>query len=462
MTTEVLNLADLTSRGVHPKVRSAARLDPYWDGLWRSGALASWVSADSVRNQQRAGLANLPGHLDIEADKALENFASPRVWRRKLEVLGQVNSWRTMTTQQLAALAGAPSLAGRSTLLNNAFAAGLIDHGWFVGALGAPAATRTRLVRPSAIDTYTKRLLPMLTYPERVAVTGGRRMRVGGQYDRHNLLTTELALRVAEFCDVAAVMGETYASFDELLGTGLGREEITGNPAADAIFIRPDGMTVAIEMTASITGRFKDKVRRWAAALSQASMSLSGLTVLFIGAPPPDRYPPAERNHFASQMTKMIREVVDEYPGVPGTRPADRIGMAMWHDYFPDRGKVSTDFLSLTARIPSGPKGEPWQRKGMLDEFDIPFTPMDPGRIEAVLTGAATVISSPVWLRRAGTPYQFHHYGLKKAGFDEAPIPQPAAQHRRPGTTTNTRRGPGALAGPPDRLLIKVPADEGS
>ncbi|MGC0252619.1 hypothetical protein [Pseudactinotalea sp. Z1748] len=461
MSDGVLALSDLTSRGVHPRVRAAARLDPYWDGLWKSGALASWVSSESVKRQAESGLGRIPAHLDIDPDEAFESFTSAWVWRRKLEVLGMVNAWRTMTDQQLAALVGAPSLAGRSGLLDTAFAAGLLDHGSFVGSMGqAHPASHTRLLRPSALDTYTRRLLPLLTYPEQVMVTGGRRLRVGGQYDRHNLLTTELALRVAEFCDVGAVMGETYASLDLLLGTGLGREEIKGNPAADAAFIRPDGMRVAIELTASITGHFKDKVRRWAQHMSKASMSLSGLTVLFIGAPPPDRYPPAERNAFASQMTKMIREVVDEYPGVPGTRHADRIGMAMWHDYFPARGKVTTDFLSLTARIPSGAKGKPWDRKGMLDEFDIPFTPMDPQRTEASHTGAATVISSPVWLRRAGQPYQFHNYAMNVAGFDTAPIPQPDPRHRE-GFDPHVHRGPGALAKPPARLTITTLRDEG-
>src|SRR5699024_1497858 len=141
--------------------------------------------------------------------------------------------------------------------------------------------------------------------------------------DRHNVLTTELALRAAEFTPITAAMGETYASMDMLLGTGLGLDEVKGNPAADAVFIRPDGMRVAIELTASISGQFEKKVRRWAKLMSDVSMSLSGLTVLFIGAPPPDRYPVTARTTFASQMAKMIRGVVDEFPGVPGTRPSD-------------------------------------------------------------------------------------------------------------------------------------------
>lgn len=462
MKGQVLALSELTSGGVHPKVSATQRLDPYWDGVWSSGALASWVSASSARRQQEAGLARIPVDLDIDPDQALKSFTSSHSWQRKVELIGMLNAWRTATAEQLAALTGSATLARRSRVMHNAFAAGLMDQGISTSALSrTQESARSHLFRPSASGVLEREFLDHLTYPERVAVGGGRRLRVGGQYDRHNILTTELALRAAEFTPIAAAMGETYASLDMLLGSGLGREAIKDNSAADAVLVRPDGMRVAIELTASITSQFSKKVRRWAEHLSKVSMSLSGLTVLFIGAPPPDRYPTGARNTFASQMAKAIRGVVDDYPGVPGTRPADRIGMAMWDDYFPDSGQVSTDFLTLRARVPGNTKGQRWNRLGMLDEFDIPFAPMDASRTDAILRGAATVISSPVWLRRTGRPYRMHDYAMVRAGFTDAPIPVPLPQHR-PGFDPSVRRGPGALAKPLGRLQHLIPADEGT
>src|SRR5699024_9330977 len=151
-----------------------------------SGALASWVSAESARRQQDAGLARIPADLDIDPEQALESFTSGHFWARKVELIGMLNAWRTATAEQLAALTGSPTLARRSRVMNNAFAAGLVDQGISTNVLSrTQESARSHLFRPSASGVLEGQFLEHLTYPERVAIGGGRRLRVGGQYDRH-------------------------------------------------------------------------------------------------------------------------------------------------------------------------------------------------------------------------------------------------------------------------------------
>src|SRR5699024_12495167 len=109
-----------------------------------------------------------------------------------------------------------------------------------------------------------------LTFAEHVAVTGGQGWDSAHRFDRHNVLTTELALRVAEFCDVATVLGEKQMGLPALLDAA----EI--NPAQedlgrklDAGLVRRDGLLIAIETTASVGESFRRKVTKWAQSLQR-------------------------------------------------------------------------------------------------------------------------------------------------------------------------------------------------
>src|SRR5690625_3385371 len=212
-----MHLADLPSRGVHPKVKAALRLDPYWDGLWASGSTASWVNIATARAQVASGLATMPATLDMDTDEAERVFFDTYNWRRRLEMIGALGSWRTLSAEQLAAFIAMPSLTGMSTSVKSAFTLGMIDVGIFTtGLVSTKVSSRAKLYRPAAVGAVERDLLPHLTYPERILVTGGYRYTGGGQFDRHNLLTAELALRVAEFLPrVGTVLGESLSGRSE-------------------------------------------------------------------------------------------------------------------------------------------------------------------------------------------------------------------------------------------------------
>lgn len=461
--TEV-TLSDLPSRGVHPKVAAAKRLDPYWDGLWASGSTASWVNVETARRQRESGLARMPAFLDSDPDAAWEKFTSAYNWRRKLEVLGALGSWRTLSGEQLAAMVGAPSLAGRSEIMDSAIGCGLVDAGIFTNGLVRTRLTsRAKLFRPAATRVFADRLAPLLTYPETVLVTGGGPYSSGGQFDRHNLLTTELALRLAEFAPIGAVLGESFSTLDLLVGTGIGNPGTRhARRTADATVVRSDGMRIAIELTASVSPGFEEKVQRWALVLAENPMSTSGLTVLFVGAPAPDRSRDTTQAEFMNLMRKKVRRAISKFPGVGESAPAARIGVAMWEDYFPAPGMVDAGaFMSLAAMVPAGPRGSPWVRASFLDEFDMGFTPLDPDAARAVITTSANLACSPIWLRRSSPVLPMHRVAMAKAGFTRAPVAVPTDARNRGRHTPEAHYGSGAGAQLTARLNPEPLADEG-
>lgn len=460
METAALPIEQVPSRGVHPKVRTAARLDPYWDGLWSSGSMASWLNIETASRQVRAGLGTVPARMDIDPEQAWEQFTSGHTWRRKLEMLGTVLSWRTLAAEQLAAFVGAPSLANTSQVMNSAYASGLLDVGIFASGLVRTSASGTaRLYRPSRSNVFDSRLAPMLTYPEQVLVTGGGKYRSGGQWDRHNLLTAELALRAAEFCTIGTVLGEMYASIDSLAGSGIGRTPIRKrNMSADTVIVRPDGLRVAVEVTASVTNALREKVTRWCEHLAQASLGASGLTVMFVCAPPPDRG--YHRGDFVNQVRTLIKQVVSKFlGGRAGERVADRVMVSAWEDYFPAPGMVHPDFFTLRAWRTQGRTDSAWEAVDSLDEFDFGFEAFNPEALQAILSGQVAIASAPVWLRRGAAPPPVHSVHLHQAGVNNIPIPPPRRSDRRVGFDPDARRGPGSIARLAPRLR-SVPTDD--
>jgi hypothetical protein len=71
-----------------------------------------------------------------------------------------------------------------------------------------------QLHRP--VDNGLDPISDVLVYADWVAVTGGYPWTRGHQQDRHNLLATELGMRIAELGDVGAVLGESLSRHDLL------------------------------------------------------------------------------------------------------------------------------------------------------------------------------------------------------------------------------------------------------
>lgn len=417
-----MRFSDLPSATPLAPLRTANRLDPYWDGVWQFGSHAQWVSREHFERIEAAGLA-ATRPVGLRTTPAAAAARLDRDWDTKLDLLGVLSSWRTVTAEQASAFAGSSVPASVNTrVFGDLFALDLID----VGSLGAtsngPASARARMFRPSASKAFRRLIHPRMTYAEWVSVTGGLKYLTGGQYDRHNVLTAELALRAAEFLRIGSVLGERQAHVNTIAYTGTGLPEPPGRSqqTADAVIIRPDGVRVAVETTASVgSDGFTRKAEMWARLLSRRSFDETGLVVVFVVA---DRTVAEAGEHGRASLLGMVRKKVARaarlHPGTASHRTADRMFVVGWQDWFPARGEASEDFLTLRAQRAVG-LNNAWEVADILDEFDVP-TPTRMTDPEAVLRSSSGLRSVPAHLRSQVRP-DLHRLPLQRAGFEHAP-----------------------------------------
>lgn len=388
----------IASRNPVTATQTPNRLDPYWDALWRIGQMSQWEERDALERRVAVGAARASAAMLSDPGEALERrLAGRRAQQSTLNVLGALDQWRTGTAEQVAALTGVRGITGRSEAINDLFAARLID----IGMVG-----NVRTLRPSATSAFDKNVRHRITYPEWVSVTGGLPFDASRQYTRHNLLATELGLRLAEYAEVEAVLGEKLATHELLGYTGLGypAPERTMLAGADLVVVREDGLRIAIEITASRGTAFAGKVRRWAKLLHERRLDRSGLVVIFVAADHPDTSA-SKRWNTRNGVFHTVRAAVREYPGINGDRTAARIGVADWREWFPERGMLTDAFLDLECDVAVGDPASPWERSAFLAPYDLAFDPRDPDYFLAAIDNMAALRGNPHWLRsrRAAT-----------------------------------------------------------
>lgn len=417
-----MRFSDLPSATPFAVHRTSQRLDPYWDGVWQFGSHAQWVSREHVERVEAAGLATpRPKALRSDPEVAAARLGSD--WAVKLNLLGVLSSWRTVTAEQAAAFSGESALAaGHTRAIGDLFALDLIDTGAIGAAATGPASARGRMFRPSATKAFDKLIRPRMSYAEWVSVTGGLKFLTGGQYDRHNVLTAELALRAAEFLRIGTVLGERQAHVNTLAYAAQGLPEPPGRSqqTADAVIVREDGLRIAVETTASVgSAGFTRKAEMWARTLARRSQNDTGLVVVFVVA---DRTASEQGEHGRGTLLATVRKKVARaarlIPGTASNRTADRMFVVEWRDWFPARGEASEDFLALRAQRPNGRNNE-WVIADLMDELDVqaPTRMADP---TAVISNASGLRSVPYQLRTGAAPV-LHELPLKRSGLGDVP-----------------------------------------
>lgn len=377
-----MRLADVRSRAsVYP---AHERMDPYWGGMWNVGQTANWFTRRDYERLIEQGL--MPPRkwlkwLDTPIADACENVAYGIDSKHMLSALAALGCWRTTSVEQLAAITGSPLIASpNSKVRTSLVATGLVAE----GVVQVPGYTTIpALLRPIS-TAKTEPLFDILCWRDLVGLTHGQPWRSGAFHDRHNMLATELLLRLGEYADVALVVGEQLAQLGQLTG-------LKSNRAGDGMFVRSDGTMVVIEVTATVSSNFPAKVAKWATAL-EANRNLS---VLFVDVTHPNS---AEVGNY---ITKVIRKEVHKamemgqvMAGVP-----KRMMVAKWADWFPAAHEVDPSFFSLRAQRPTGRHGqEVWTDVEILDPFDFEAQ----GGGEALLNNSNLLYGVPHW-QRTGT-----------------------------------------------------------
>lgn len=386
----VVEIGSLPTRNPVAGTSCADRLDPYYGGLWETGASAAWSTRERAVAQVEAGvLSRGIWTRPTDRDEALAALTRSKARLVGLPALAAANLWRTMSGEQLAAVTGFTGLSRyRSPDVHRLWSAGLVEVGRMASL--ARANQMPLLVRPSVRGDWA-RLYDLVTFDEWVGVTAGQPWRWGSQFDRHNVLTVELALRVAELTSVPLVLGEQLCALHAMAVPGLQIGPQRSTLAADAMLVRGDGLKIMVELTVSTRG-LADKTARWADLL--AADRTGQLVVVFVLAPHPDRPAGRELQQVSNTVAQASRASITH---VLANVPA-RMMATTWRHWFPAPGRVSDDFLALRASRPSGtgPDADRWQRAGMLDPFELPG-PREDGR--AVLANAAWLYGVPHWMR---------------------------------------------------------------
>ena len=408
----VSSLKLMPSRTPDALWRSAARIDPVFDGLFTVSSTAVWDSRATLDRKRMAGLVGrVPAML--QADVA-ESWASLQPgsmwWQRLLDVLGALTQWCTMTTEQIAACTGHP-IAGVRRTLSTLFATGLVESGLTVHPVMSTRVLLDRAVlwRPGRERKPLRRLTAMLTTAERLSVTGGRLVEQVHQYDRHNVLTAELALRLAEFTPVGTVLGDTLSDVRSL--TALDGRDVPANREhmqADMTVVRPDGLRIAVEMTVNFSEGFRRKARNWASLLAQHPLRESGLVVLFVVG---RRINTTCHSLMGLErgVRRAVREAALEFRGPEADPTRARMAVARWDDFFPAAGAVHACALTglravtATGNLALGDDAW-WEPRDLLDPASVPFVPADPIAPLAVIENARAIRGTPRWLRSGPRP----------------------------------------------------------
>lgn len=412
---------DLPSNTPDSAHRSASRLDPYWDGLWERGATANWVSREHLSRMERGGIAGLrPKHLATDPTVAMERIYES--WQAKLDLLSVLANWRTVTAEQYAAFAGRLlGTRGSKRVLGDFFALDLIDYGslWVGSGNYGRNASRGRMIRPANTHAFDRIIRPRMSYAEWVSVTAGRDFMTGGQYDRHNLLTNELVLRIAEHHQIGTALGERQSILNDLAFTSVGMDVppdfVRSQQVGDGVIVRPDGVRIVIETTATWNASCDRKAEAWARAMARRPFDETGIIVVFVVADHPEYQ---TRGSVANQtrlsVNRLARHLV---PGSVSSRTADRMFVVDWRDWFPTRGEASIDYLDLVAKRPSGPNGE-WEAASLLS--DVP-TPAGSANLSPVVHAASGLRLVPHQLREGRTPPRLGAYPMRKLGMTQIP-----------------------------------------
>lgn len=399
--------------------RCEHREDPYWSNLWDYANGALWTSLKTKQRMFAAGVGRARvGEASYTNERAMLGLATrgPLRHRERLNALAAIGLWRTLTLDQLAAFTGCVDVTAKESVIRDLLlASGLAQEGRLSrGVVGGGSVT---LLRPDYLGDM-ETMSTLLDYTDWVGISGGQRWTWGSQFDRHNLLGTELALRVAEWCDVGAVLGESMANLHLLAPPECKISASTR--AADAVIIRQDGLRIAVETTAATTNSLAAKVAKWADILARDTTRM--LAVVFVEAAHPDR----QQTRYQVKLLEGLRSAIHNAATATIDHQlndvAERMTMVRWSDWFPEPGKVVADFAAMPAIRPTGPRNDRWQPVDLLNPFDL-AAPLDPERAAAAVTNSNLLYGTPHWLRDPAKAIDLDSLVRTDAGVSASPVP---------------------------------------
>ena len=394
---------------ITPGYGPAERADPFWSTVWPNSDGGPVIVWRSIHSELAMANAGIPTQIRVGRRRhtrtAPEAIALLHRRRTRIITLGAVNLWRTVTGQQLAAITGQPGLnSPTSDETGLLFDAGLIQRGRFCYPGVRSLNQAPEVFRP---DTQADKVdLRNLRYADWLGILGGQSIK-GHQYDRHNILMTELSLRAGEICPLRSVLGEGLATWPKLFGSKL---RPNAYRSADAAWVREDGLKIAVELTATVSPVTVKKIDQLAELLARDTTK-SVVVIFVVAAHPKDgrmsdvtnRLRQAVKKSAHSSMNRILAEV------------ENRMLLTKWESWFPAPGLVEPEFVQLRAQRYSA-KDDEWQPTDLLDPYDVSFPGADFDAMHAMFANLNDVLGAPWWMR-TGEGADLDAYLIEKAGF---------------------------------------------
>lgn len=460
-----LHLSELPLHpGADPRV-AAARVDPFHADLW-DGSGAWWPPSSPVTDPARAEALRLLLRTPLKVVK----------------VLGVLQGYRTCTLEQLAALSGVRAAANHdSALMRHLQRTGLVHVGYLRRG-HRPSHLDVPLARPGHRDAWAV-LAEQLTHLETVGVHAGQGWASDRQYDRHNVLATEVALRCALHLPVATVLGESLSRIDLLLGarpvskaahhrvhepdSPTGREQterdrrvaqgraVPANlPAGDLTLVLPDGRRVVVEVMVNLArASVRAKAATWMNALLKAEETEREATTVLFAVVGHD----AEARDALRRTARLIHSIaIEPVPDVfVSSESFASLAVVALTDWFPARDFATEHFARLRVlRCDRSQEKPHWLVEDLLpaptsalaDTAAFP-TLAPPGRLGEVVNLAGLLGQTPHWLRELTYPPDVRP---RVSLLHPAPtrLDRPATH-----TPLGAARGAVRAATPPPRLL---------
>jgi hypothetical protein len=371
-----------------------SRIDPYWGDIWSVPGQETGVTWHERENLQVMVDRNIARFRSSErrwsVDEAYEKMSESRRRKLYLQVIASAYMWRTVTQEQIGAIAGWSGLIGLQRMdphcIMVPWSAGIVQWGH-----PTDFSKHLRLVRPST--KVPPRFIEALSYQERLAVFGGQTAVLHGRMARHNVLNAEVSLRVAEHLShlFPIVLGEGSAFAKILLPESKHRAPVYS--VGDAVWIRQDGLRVIVE-TSNQASSMVTKIQRWAPTLSADANGSRSLYLLFVI---PNRY---SRLDWVKHTKKKLAEVVFKELGSAGydyRYLASRVGVIEWNEWFPAYHEINNDLFQVLRVWQLNQRNE-WQLTSLADPYAIECN-VDPEDVATSIGYAKNLYGVPSFLR---------------------------------------------------------------
>ena len=289
-------------------------------------------------------------------------------------------------------------------------------------SVSRPARTRQlRWPHPEPLEAW----LAEPDDAEFLAVALGVPIGQAGHFVRHNLMVSELVLRLQEVAvaPLQAVFGERFSGTDNLFGSKVSRYPIYG----DCCIVREDGLRIVVELVRrQRSTEVKKKMLKWGEILSRAPLSTLGTTVVFLNASLPGR----EHADRATSLRRCHSQVLSPerlstgYTGSLYARQA--IFVASAQEWFPACRSISRDFTDLSVCYRADDRT--WRRGALLAGRTtnvLPFSPAQP----AAWTKPGQVLLGPASAAGIGISNGPRYYAVPPwFNGPIAPAPPPGPQ----------------------------------